>query len=264
MQQARIPRSLALVAPILFTFSKSRLPSYGSPALPFVALLVAFGTGGGAIGDRGLRLGGTVLALGVAGNAILVPISGDVTFVVKAALAVAALGAIAACLWPRRGAAGPEQGRGAGRPGQEFRRAALCVGCWLLSIGVGIPATPKFLDAERGLWRAVDRLRAPDDDLGVLVKPHDDWGLFPFYAGRDARFFGYESFLAVEPPEKARPENFRPVAAVGEWLRSPGRKWLMVRKEQSREALGAPVVTFVEDEKYAVVTNAPLPAAVSR
>jgi 4-amino-4-deoxy-L-arabinose transferase-like glycosyltransferase len=252
---ACVATALALAAPLLFTASPSRLPSYASPAVPWIALLVAHGTPpplegpdpAGPLRRRGLLAGTLVLALIVLALPLLDLRRGFDAAVTPPLLGLG-LAAVACAFLPRPPRTDPSL---------AWRAAGVAL-LHLLTLATLLPARPDVLGAERPLWRAVEGRREPGDAVGALLKRNGDWGLFPFYSREPVAFFGYRSVLHLEPPDVLAPDRFLPREAVGPWLRSPKRRWLLVHAREDLTALGAPVHVVATGGRHRVVTNLPL------
>jgi hypothetical protein len=260
-------RGHGLAAPIFFTLSRSRLPTYGLQALPFIAILVAAGSprSDASGGDPAGRLWRRQCALSALGLGIAT-IAGAVAFVVSrrgappAALAALATGVALACLALAR----PRTGLLA-VPG---RRAPLLTLAACLVAGAAASADPFEAGAQRSLVEAMNAARAPGEQIGVALHKNGDWGVTPFYTQQTARFFGYEARLAVKDPAELAPDRFRPLDDLTAWLAAPERRFLFVRtkevddlarsREISRRFGSATLHVVARGPLYSVVTNHPL------
>jgi 4-amino-4-deoxy-L-arabinose transferase-like glycosyltransferase len=273
---------LALASPVVFTLAPSRLPNYGSPMVPFLAWIVAAGSPAAPLrdgsaralapGERAWHVGlgaGNVLvavALGV-GGCLYASVAGDAGGLVPAArtvgpiLALAFAGAALATLFlPWRTRGGPADRRVA--------RSVVLVGLGLLATLAVTFVWRSNPWVDRDLARRLAEVRSPAEEVGVAVPRSGNWGLLPFYLREEVRFFDYPEHLRLRPPEVDAPERFRPPEALAPWFGAPSRRWLLVRKkdlERTEDSVAAmtlrtvPHWTLVENGRYAVVTNLPLP-----
>jgi hypothetical protein len=247
---------LLLAAPVLFTFSASRLPSYPAPAYPWIATLIALGAGErgreGA-GRRGRRLR-VHLARGTIGMAAAAcVVAGAAIFVchlpaTAAALIVAtAIGALAVALLPtpRRLLVAP------------VPRAAIASALFLATGAIAVVARPALVKNSKEVWTVLERERRPDEPFAVALNYDGDWGLLPWYSRSEVVFFGYPSHPMMFPPERARPDLFRPRDALVGWLREPGRRWLLVRTRDlpTLVAGGVPIETVASVHEYELVAT---------
>ncbi len=253
--------ALAFAAPILFSFSKSRLVSYSSPAFPFLALFAALGWPLGAgVPDAAVRhrrhlaratLGGALVATGLA---VFVLVRLDPSSLGIVLAVVGALLAIAATVWPR--------------PSALFacpipRVAGVTAS--LVAAAIALFATKPFLaPAARPLWDAVARMRQPGEALGVTLNYEGDWGLFPWNSREPVTYFGYPTTAMMVTAADFAPERFRPRAELKSWFQSSERRYLLMRKRDRKrlDVLGdAPAFPVAEGGIYVVVTNLPLATA---
>ncbi len=222
---------MALAAPVFFTFSRSRLPTYGLQALPWIAILIAAGspTPGAPGGDsdaRRWRFHASVSSIGL-GLAVIVACvrflvwQGDAPPATWAALAGSCALVVLALARPRTGILAA--------PG---RRAPLVTLAAALAVAAGAATVPFEIDAQRSLIDAMNRARGPGEEIGVALHKNGDWGVTPFYAGRTVRFFGYQPRLAVDDPAVTAPATFRPLDDLAGWLTAPERRWLFVRTKE--------------------------------
>jgi 4-amino-4-deoxy-L-arabinose transferase-like glycosyltransferase len=261
---------LALAAPLLFTFAKARLPSYPSPAFPWIAVLVALGAPapGPAAGTSSPRAGfwswsrqlsyATVAMAVVAVASVLLGAFG--LGVSGAALVVAAACAVAAVLvavLPRRAAG----------PWPAAPRAAFAGALMLFTSAAGIVGVPDSVRAAKPLWDAVARVRRPGEEVGVALDYNGDWGLFPWYAREPVRYFNYPSAEMMVDPHPLRPDLFIPMERLQAWFAGPERRFLMTRPRYVRENKGKPGhlgtlprYVVADSREYLILTNLPLPA----
>jgi len=274
---------LALAAPVFFTLAPSRLFTYALPAVPFLALAAAVGApiadakdGPGLAWRRHGRRAtvafaavnvvaavgllvlfvpeGAAARLGVKGY--VASLRGGMAWHDAALLALAALGCVALALRTR--------GRG---DAWTTTAAPLVAGSFLLLLAGAYPQAPQVVSASRHVIDPVLPQIGPDDEIGVAVHKDGDWALLPFYAAREARWFGYGERLGVKPPGAYAPANFLALDGdLAAWFRAPGRRWLLLRtnvKDAGRDPwrrLGeGPVHTVAANDLYTVVTNLPLP-----
>jgi 4-amino-4-deoxy-L-arabinose transferase-like glycosyltransferase len=250
---------LAVSAPLLFTFSASRLASYASPAYPFLALLVALGpptldapsprlprTGSDLWRSA---LGVALAALGVAGAAAFVLGSPATTVAVAAACGAAA---VAATCLPRPAAARE-------RP---VVRAAVAGALLMGAAAAVVAASPERVGSVKALPAALVRHRASGEPFAVTLNYNGDWGVTPWYLRSEVTFFGYPSEPMMVAPEAFRPDLFRPAEALVPWLREPGRRWLMLRPRDRRRlaAQGIALHVVATVHEYELATTVPLPA----
>lgn len=259
--------AMALAAPVFFTLVPSRLPTYGLPSLPWVALMVTLGAPrDDADGERGDRAWRTHLRRATEATAAVAALGAVVLLVVRAtegrwpaAVATAALVAVALV-----GAALAVAARRRAAP--EGARLAAAAALAVVAAGaVALAVVPEAVGGHRRLVERALSLRSAGEELGVAVHKDGDWALLPFYAASEARFFGYGERLALRPPTEDAPGNFVELDALGLWFRAPQRRWLMLRtvvKDPRRDPwrrLGdGPVVVVTRDDLYTVVTNRPL------
>jgi hypothetical protein len=245
---------MALATPLLFTFSASRLISYASPAIPWVAALVAAGAPAPGVADGaptrryrwhlGLSTAATALAvLALALVPWLVPGAERTAWTTGAAIAAAIVAAAALAI--RRA------------PAPALVAVALVVG-----LAATATAYRERLGAHRPIVEALASRRAAGEAVGVAIHKDGDWGLVPFYLGETVRFFGYEARLSTRPPEADAPEGFRPIEEVRAWWDVPERRWLLVRarvtnphNDVRRRLVGTRVVEVARYGRYALITN---------
>ncbi len=258
-----VAAALALAAPVLFTFSRSRLVSYASPAFPWVALLVALGlpargATGAAEDDAawGRQLALATIGVSVACLGVVIAMVARHTDAATLAVgAVAAGGALVAALAPtprraRRGTIG---------------RAALATAAMLLAAGALLAQEPLLVRAGKPLWQAIERHRTPGDELGAELPYSGDWGLLPWFAREHVRYFGFPSDAMVVPPERSRPDLFLPKEAVRAWFFAPERRFLLVRTHDPETYFGdLPTWVVATGAGYAVLTNQPLADSAAR
>jgi 4-amino-4-deoxy-L-arabinose transferase-like glycosyltransferase len=246
--------AMALATPVFFSFSASRLVSYASPAVPWVAALVAAGAPvPGAADDlaalrfrRHLARATLVTALVVLGLpvAVLAVPGGAPGWLGTAAAVLAALAAAAAVA--RRAP----------------QRALVVATALVVGLAATVATHRERLGAHRPVADALEARRAPGEAVGVAIHKDGDWGLLPFYLGETVRFFGYEARLSTRPPEAFSPEGFRPLDELRAWWTSPGRRWLLVRarvgdprNDVRRRLDGTTVVEVARYGRYALLTN---------
>jgi hypothetical protein len=275
--------ALVLATPVFFTIAPSRLFTYVMPALPFVALACAVGAPAGrpsqddgpglAWRTHGRRatvaFAGFVVAAAVGLLVLFVPegaaaelgvkgyvasVRGGIAWHDAALLAVAGLGCVALALRAR--------GRG---DAWTTTAGPLVAASFVLLLAGAYPQAPQVVGASRHVIDPVLPLVGPDDEIGVAVHKDGDWALLPFYAAREARWFGYGERLGVRPPNAYAPANFQELDGdLSTWFRAPQRRWLFLRtkvKGASRDPwprLGPGEVYVVsKDDLYSVVTNLP-------
>jgi 4-amino-4-deoxy-L-arabinose transferase-like glycosyltransferase len=263
--------ALALAAPVLFTFSAARLPSYGSPAYPWLAVLLALGAPAPSAdasvpGARLARVqfGRATLATGLLAGAIglgaLAAAAGlgpvRVAWPYAAAAAAAGVAAIATTFLPRPSAT----------MASPVPRAATAVTLLLVAAGFLAADAPARVGAAGGIWSALARHRAPDEPIAVALNYNGDWGLLPWHSRGEVLFFGYPSDPMMVPPEAYRPDLFRPAAELEPWLQGPGRRWLMLRPRSLKKlaAAGVPLTTVATVHEYVLVATKPLDAPTPR
>lgn len=253
---------LALAAPVLFSFAAARLASYTSPAYPFVAVLVGLGVPAPEEdpASRAVRWSRGELAratIGYAVVALALAVVVTVVGVVATPAVVAAWAAAAACAavvlvpGPRALFARP------------VPRAALAVVLLLGGAGAVAAARPERVGSARGIHEAYVAARRPGESVAAWMNYNGDWGLLPWYERGEVVFFGYPSPPMIVAPEAHRPDLFRPEEALEPWLRSPGRKFLMVRR-RDRERLvrdGVPVEIVAAVHEYELLAT---PASAER
>ncbi len=250
--------ALALAAPVLFSFSASRLPSYGSPALPWFAVLVALG----APLAEPTPLAGSAfswwggLRIGVVGVALVTLGIGAWAVVVRGAPAglasLAVLGGAIALLAAGTGLRGGMRRR--------LRAAAMATAGLVLAAGAALANAPLRIPALRPVWETVQSHRLPGEELGVLLPYAGDWGLLPWYAGPGVRFFDFPSSSMVVDPTRWRPDLFLPKQALRSWFSARERRWLLVRVKEAPSLLPADLRHVVtKAHGYEVLTNQALP-----
>ncbi|MFO0932431.1 MAG: phospholipid carrier-dependent glycosyltransferase [Planctomycetota bacterium] len=277
--------AMALATPVFFTIAASRLFTYVMPALPFVAIAAAAGAPvGGPSPDDGpglawrthgrratLAFAAVVVAAAVGLLVLFVPegaaarlgvkgyvasVRGGIPWHDAAVLALAGLGCVALVLRAR--------GRG---DAWTTTAGPLIAGSFVLLLAGAYPQAPQVVSASRHVIDPVLPSIGPDDEIGVAVHKDGDWALLPFYAAREARWFGYGERLGVKPPGAYAPRNFLELDGDLEaWFRAPQRRWLFLRtkvKGASRDPwprLGpGEVYVVAKDDLYTVVTNLPPP-----
>lgn len=223
----------ALSAPLLFTFSASRLPSYGSPAYPFVAILVAIGAPGAGVEDapRGWRAFGQGLVHGSRGYAVAAAGVVVAASVLAGAPAWAVLGAGLVALTSLALTFLPH---GARLVPSVVARAALSTTGFVLAGCVLACALPARVGVAVGLGHILRERRAVGEPYGVLLNYNGDWGAVPWAMKEEVLFFDYPSEPMIVPPEAYRPDLFRSREAMRRWLDEPGRRWLFLRPRDRR------------------------------
>lgn len=247
--------ALTLVAPILTTFRPGRLPSYSSPAIPFLALLVALGAPATGRADdpastfwlRGLRAGTVGLALAAAVG------FGFVTwrFWWREWTPAIALAGIVLLLFLLKW-------RAIRAPAI---RAVAVVPLALLALSIAALSDPGRVGAHRPLWDAVASEVGAKDRFAVHLgtgrtRLEGDWGMLPFYAQRPVVFFDYPARLSVRPPEHDEPDLFRPASSLPVWFQGEGRRWLLIPTKYVEPTLGPlPYSIAASDGSYSLVRS---------
>jgi 4-amino-4-deoxy-L-arabinose transferase-like glycosyltransferase len=264
---------IALAAPLLFTFSASRLASYGSPAYPWIAILVAIGIPSAspsadgdpeaaAPGARSTRVQLGRATIGMAFAAVFLALLASMFAIrgldpesLRAAdatvpvLVAAAITVAAVVFTPKRI-----------RTFASPTRAAMASVLFLAVVGGVIVAKPSLVRNAKELWVALDRSRARDEPYAVFLNYNGDWGVLPWYSRADVPFFGYPSKEMMVPAEQYRPTLFRPETELVDWLRAPGRRWMFLRPRDRKMlvAQGIPLTVVAAAHEYEIVATKPL------
>jgi len=221
--------ALALAAPVLFTFSSNRLPSYASPAMPWIGVLVALGAQ--AAGGPALRalvrasVAVAAVAVGVAGLATVlafVPPIVSVVHVACGAIAVVAATTALVVVVRRRNLLD-----------RAVASASLAAVALLVALGSAATVSAESLKAARPLAGAIAKERRAGEPVAAWLHANGDWGLLPFYLRDDVVFFDFPSKSLVVRPEDHRPDHFRPESDVVPWLRAHPGAWLLVRPKDA-------------------------------
>jgi 4-amino-4-deoxy-L-arabinose transferase-like glycosyltransferase len=263
---------LALGVLLMFTVTPNRLFSYASPAFPWIAVLAVAGaplSDASPAGDawrRWLGLG----AIGCAVAALLIPTVLAILDDGHPVPSVAELASIAVPAGLAAGVVAPLARRGGCDP---LPRAVAAAVLLTATIGIGATVVPYRIPANRGLWREVAARRVAGEELGMALPATGDWGLFPWYAREEVRFFDYDPKRnMLLRPEAYRPDLFVPFPRdakkkrdpkpLREWFAGPGRRWLYLRVKDRRELLGdTPAFVVAQGGRSLVLTNLPLPEA---
>jgi 4-amino-4-deoxy-L-arabinose transferase-like glycosyltransferase len=257
--------ALALAAPILFTFSPARLPSYASPAYPWLALLVALGAPALGASDAvpgaylaRRELGRAALGTGLFAGALgLVAVAaatglGPVRVAWPYATAVTGAGLLAcAVTWL------PRPSAGLARP---VPRAAVAITLLVLAGGCLAADAPSRVGAAGAICTALARHRVPGEPVAVSLNYNGDWGLVPWCTRGEVPFIEYPSAPMMIAPEVSRPDLFLPATEREPWLRGPGRRWMMLRPRDLRKLAdaGVPLTTVASVHEYVLVATKPL------
>ena len=248
--------ALALGVLVLFSLTPNRLFSYASPAFPWIAVLCVAGAPVGEVSPeanrrrRALEHGAIGCAVAALAIAVWVVVSGP-DFIAVASIVALAVPALAGV------AVGASLLRARGR--DPTARAAAVAACLVATIGVAATLVPDRIPANKPLWDAVAARRTAGEELGMALPATGDWGLFPWYARDEVRYFDYPTNTVVRA-DAFRPDLFLPLEKARVWFESPLRRWLYVRRKDREKFLGdAKGYEVAGAGGTVVLTNLPLP-----